>query len=140
MRSLDDDLFELVFERIDEPRAVALWRTLLGHDAQFPSEENEGARDVSVESLVLQHGAVLGNVHVRLLRYDQNVYDVELNFRFGQSEETSKRVLIAALFEFAAKLADANGITTYFAGLEPASDKDTRLFTGREEGPYYRLI
>lgn len=43
------------------------------------------------------------------------------------------------LYDFAAYLAEANGIDSYFAGLEPASDEDTRLFTGKEKGPYFRL-
>jgi hypothetical protein len=138
MRSLDDDLFELVFEQLHQSKAAALCRALLGHAVGFPTEL-DGVHEVSVESLALRAGIALGDVHVRLRRYDQDMYDVELNFRLRQANAPSNGALVSALYDFAAELAKAHNIATYFAGLEPVSDEDTRLFTGKTKGPYYHL-
>ena len=138
MRALQDDLFELVFERLDQPTATALSRTLLGYEARLPTER-DGVHEVSVESLVLRPGVALDDVHVRLLCYDESVYDVELNFRLPEAKAPSNDAFVAALHDFASDLAEANGVATYFAGLEPASDESTRMFTGKEKGPYYGL-
>lgn len=137
MRSLGDDLFEVVFEHLDESTAMALLRLLLGFDVEVPSEPDR-LYEGSLESLTLRTGITLGDVHVRLLRNDQSAYDVELNFRLRQASAPSKEALFAALYDFAAELAEASGAEMYFAGLEPASDEDTRLFTGKERGPYGR--
>lgn len=133
-----NELFELVFEGLDRSAAEGLARDL-GHSLQ-PLSEGDGVQEVSVEELDLGGGAVLHDAHLRFLRYDGVAYDVEVNFKRRQAEAASSSVLIAALFDFAAKLAEANGVETYFAGLEPASDEETRIFTGREKGPYYALV
>ncbi|MCG8554618.1 MAG: hypothetical protein MJD61_04915 [Proteobacteria bacterium] len=92
-----------------------------------------------MKSLSLGEGVVLGDVHVRCLRYDGDFYDVEINFRLKDSVAPSTKALVEALHAFACRLADHAGVESYFAGLEPAADEDTRIFTGKDEGPYYRL-
>lgn len=137
MPSLENELFELVFEGLENVTAASLSSALLGTDVQLPTKQ-EGLREIALESLPLQPGIALGDVHVRLLRYD-DVYDVEVNFRLRHATAPSHDAVVDALYGFAASLAEANGIDAYFAGIEPASDEDTRMFTGKERGPYFRL-
>ena len=72
--------------------------------------------------------------HVRLLRYDGDCYDVEINFIPGEAECASSSVM-GAVHEYAKRLAAEHAISTYFAGMEPARDEDTRYFTGGDGGP-----
>lgn len=138
MPSLEDELFELVFEGLEDVTAASLSSALLGTDVRLPTKQ-EGLREVALESLPLQPGITLGDVHVRFLRYDDDVYDVEVNFRLRNATAPSHDAVVEALYGFAASLAEANGIDAYFAGIEPALDEDTRMFTGKERGPYFRL-
>ena len=138
MPSLDDELFELVFERLDSSKAARVSSALGGREAPLPSGD-EGVREVILKSLTLGTGVTLSDVHLRLLCYDEAVYDVEVNFRLREAEVRPGHELIAAFHAVATDIAEANGVASYFAGLEPATAEDTRMFTGRQRGPYFTL-
>lgn len=138
MLPLHNDLFELVFERLDHHTVASLSGALLGSSLRLPTQQ-EGVSETPLESLPLRPGVILKDVHVRLLCYDDTIYDVELNFRIRDATAPSYNALVAALYHFAHNLAKAHGVGAYYAGLDPAIDEDTRMFTGKEKGPYFRL-
>lgn len=75
----------------------------------------------------------LEDVSLRLLKAEESI-DVELGIDLDNVERL--RALEDALFCFAAELAERHAVPRYYAGLEPAADEETRLFTGREKGPF----
>jgi len=79
-------------------------------------------------------GLRVPNVGLRLLKTGDNLYDVEVNLDLDDIDDPP--ALTSALFAFAQDLAKRNDVTSYFAGLELASDENTRLFTGVKSGPY----
>lgn len=136
MSSTRDDMFELVFSALDESKARAVWHTLLGQRS-FPGPHEDLLHVVVLDRLPLPRDVVLTDVHVRLSRYENVIYDVDLNFYPQRATASSRAKLVYSLFDFAFSVADSTGVATYFAGLEPAVDEDTRWFTGRDKGPLF---
>ena len=130
-----DELLEIVFERLDETTAIAVSRELLDDSPTIPDEES-GLWETEIESLNIAVGLVIEGIHLRLLRYDQIVYDVELNFTVGSARNNSGHPLGDALHRFATEVARKTRVESYYCGLEPAADHDTRIFTGIKKGPY----
>lgn len=73
-------------------------------------------------------------VSIRLLRVGKLV-DVELGIDLDKVVDPSQ--LSEALFILAGELAGRHSASSYFAGLEPAVDEETRIFTGRKKGPFW---
>ena len=79
--------------------------------------------------------AVISNPSIRLLRIDDAWFDVELNFDLDDID--NPRIFADGLHSVARQLAERHSIERYFAGLEPAANEETRLFTGINKGPFY---
>lgn len=137
MRSVDEELTELVFEGMDEAKALGLVADILARPLSPPSCE-QVLEDVEVPVLDVGGRVALRDVHVRLLRYDGDVYDVEINFIPASAAGTNPFVM-RAVHDYANGLGTKHAVTRYFAGMEPASDEDTRYFTGTEIGPYMSI-
>jgi hypothetical protein len=135
MQSTATEIIELVFERVDEASAVSLSNRILENPVRVPTEE-EGVSEVEIQRLSLGGNLNLNRVHLRILRYEGTCFDVELNFALDDVDGHFHAVLGEALHRFANRHADAIGVQSYYAGLEPAVDEDTRLFTGSEKGPF----
>lgn len=135
MLSARDGLSELVFEGLNEHAALQLSKGLLGRDVVLP-KSTEGVCEHEISRLELGDKVALKNAHLRVLRYDHDVYDVEINFVVAEVRSESPDSLLEALHEFSIRLGRALGVTSFYAGLEPASDEETRYFTGPVRGPY----
>ncbi|WAS96430.1 hypothetical protein [Nannocystis punicea] len=93
-----------------------------------------GASCVSVRLSDATMGCrLVPNVGLRLLKTGDDCYDVEVNLDLDDVDEPS--TIASALHDFARDLARRNDVASYFAGLEPAADEDTRIFTGETQGP-----
>lgn len=136
MRSIEDELTELVFEGLDEATALQLSQEILHRRVVLPTLD-EGVFETEISRLELGERTALNNAHIRVIRYDHDVYDVEVNFIPSGVEGVSPDVLMEELHEFAVRLGTAHGVESYYAGLEPASDEETRFFSGAERGPYW---
>lgn len=85
-----------------------------------------------VGSLCVSADVKVRKAGLRMFRHGDLV-DVELNLDMDDVADEGETVL--ALRVFAIRIAERWGVTSFFGGLEPASDPDTRLFTGNELGP-----
>lgn len=87
---------------------------------------------IRIGEFVLPALGTITDAAIRVLHVDA-AWDVELNFDLD--DLAAPELLTSALHEFARTLAERHGVTLYYAGLEPAVDEDTRLFTGLVLGP-----
>lgn len=85
-------------------------------------------QDVKLGSIVLP------SVQLRLVKYGSD-YDIDFNFDYNELENVSMTTLINSLHSKAKTLASEFDITSFYGGMEPASDEDTRYFTDEEKGP-----
>jgi hypothetical protein len=134
MRSIEKDLTELVFEGLSGSTAQQLAHEVLGRPAVLPTA-NEGVVDVELPRLEVDERTVLQKVHVRILRYEDQ-FDVEVNFIPRDAEGGSSEGMMDALHQYAMRLSQRHHVDSYYAGIEPASDEETRFFTGAVRGPY----
>jgi hypothetical protein len=129
-----NELFELVFEELPEAVALSIASELAGHAIEARSPEAE-TLDEEIEQLKISDSVVIKRPHVRVLCYGDRIYDVELNFSLADVDELVPGRLSVDLQTFAACLVKPFDSVSFFAGLEPASDEDTRIFTNEEMGP-----
>lgn len=135
MRSIYDDLSELPFEGLSEATALRLAEDVMGRAIpEFAA--GGGVMHVKMPNLDLGGGLVLRNARLRLLRYEGS-FDVEINFVLRDAEGGPLEGVIERLHKFAMDLSRRHNVMVYYAGLEPASDEDTRFFTGPVRGPYW---
>ena len=73
------------------------------------------------------------NCTLQILQYDSK-YDISINFNLDDIRFRHSTDFIETLMKFARKIAFKYGIQHYFAGLEPADDEETRLFTNGKKG------
>lgn len=76
----------------------------------------------------------LPNVLLRLVKYE-DLYDIDFNFDPNELESISMMNLVAELHRHVKDIALKYKVGNLYGGLEPASDEDTRYFTGDEVGP-----
>lgn len=136
MRTIDDDLTELVFENVDESTAVQLAAAIASRQIEMPTRES-GVVDVPLDRVDIGLGVLLTGVHMRVLRYEDTRFDVEVNFIPRDAEISSASSWVDALHQYAVRLGRIHNVSSFFAGLDPAVDEKTRYFTGTEPGPYY---
>jgi hypothetical protein len=74
------------------------------------------------------------NCSIQILQYDSK-YDVGINFNWEDICLRDSTDVTETLMTFSRKMAFKYGIRHYFAGLEPACDEETRLFTHGRRGP-----
>ncbi len=138
-RGVESDLFELVFDGLSLDISTDLVRKLRGGEVPLPEENGAWTSSFSIDRIEIGPGCVLGNVGVRWIGCDDDVFDVELNFKFRDATVPTYGGAVVALQDFGAGLAKTFGIEVWYAGLDPASDEDTRLFTGTKKGPWFEL-
>lgn len=90
----------------------------------------------NVEELMLGE-TVLHEVLIRLVKYGGS-YDVDLNFDPRSLVGGSKSAVLVQLHQYAKFIRSNFSLATFYCGLEPASDEDTRYFTDDEVGPLKR--
>jgi hypothetical protein len=129
-----DEIIELVFEGLAEDAALRLSSQLLNRRILARSS-NDRTLEEELPTLEISKRVLIKRPHVRLLCYGDSIYDLEINFLVRDVEQTEPDSLTADLQSFAMKLSKPIGPVEFFAGLDPASDKDTRIFTGEKLGP-----
>lgn len=88
---------------------------------------------VNVEDMSLEN-IVLPKVYIRLLKYESQ-YDIEFSFYFDELKGIGAAKLISELHGYVKRIAMNFNVPSFFGGMEPASDEDTRYFTNEELGP-----
>jgi len=136
IRSGSTELLEIVFEGMSEGLASEVATTITGF-AIAPPSADEGVRGYGIESFSLSPGISLHQVHVRILRYDQDQFDVELNFIVDYRDWPDACILYDAMLRYTEMVASKYRIESRYAGMEPAVDEDTRIFTNGCKGPLY---
>ncbi len=79
-------------------------------------------------------GITLPKVLLRLVKYGEQ-YDIDFNFDSNELESMDMMSLVTELHDYAKEIARDNDVGTFFGGMEPASDVDTRYFTNDDFGP-----
>jgi len=131
-----NELFELVFEGLTEIDASRIAEKLLPQFIGLRST-NDDTLDVELPKLAISDQLEIERPHVRVLCYGDSIYDVEINFVICDVRPSALGRLAPDLQTFAIKLTEGIGSASFFAGLEPACDKDTRIFTGKKLGPLF---
>ena len=67
-----------------------------------------------------------------MFRHD-GLVDVELNWNTDAASDEDS--IILSVFEFSKSLARNRGVKSFYGGIEPAVDEETRFFTGAKMGP-----
>ncbi len=154
------NLIEVVFENVAENHVTKLLSLLVLSSEKVSEVEcsediivlegneilDKGVEDFlnfdgDVTVLIIIENLTLGSltlpkVQLRLLKYD-NYYDIDFNFDSNRTKDISKATLIKQLHTQVKKLALSCNVTSFFGGVEPASDEDTRYFTNVELGPLF---
>ncbi len=99
----------------------------------FLSFDGDVAILVDVEAMKLE-SLILPRVQLRLMKYG-NQCDIDFNFNSNELKNISTATLIKQLHAYVKKLAVNCNVSSFFGGMEPASDEDTRYFTNEELGP-----
>lgn len=153
-----DSLIELVFECTPKDKVIELLVHLIcdaERIAGIDNQENiqlveEGVLNKeAVESIInfasdasillrLENmkidSIILPLVLLRLVKYHDQ-YDIDFNFNLNDIHNIDVNKLIEVLHNYVTTLAKENGVESWFAGIEPASDEDTRYFTNEGLGP-----
>ncbi|MCB9229164.1 MAG: hypothetical protein H6618_06090 [Deltaproteobacteria bacterium] len=151
-------LIEIVFEGLTPSRQMEILNELkntLPNSSQLDTGDSlMGLGDVSEETLsslfsgsksrVLTIDADFWSVQsakvlsprINLTKYDGDNYEININFEIESVGFENSNDFINLLHKWSKHLADKIHISTYFCGLDPAVDEDTRFFTNDKIGPY----
>jgi len=136
MALMTKEFVEVVFEGLDGTVALNLAEMISVGTPRLPVPE-EGVWETAVDNQIIKDGISIKNVHVRILCYDESVYDVEMNFILNDTNAGTQDALQFSLHGFALELAEKCGVQSYYGGLEPAADQETRIFTNEKAGPLF---
>ncbi len=136
MVSKVNELFELVFEGLTEEDALRIAEKLLQRSIGSQMTV-DNTLDVELPKLAISDQLEIERPHVRVLCYGESIYDVEINFVICDVKPLALSRLAPALQAFAINLTEGISSPSFFAGLDPACDQDTRIFTGTKLGPLF---
>ncbi len=146
------NLFEVVFEDIPKNKVMPLLLSLIAssnrvintrcsEDISFVDRDKistsllqyvlnfEGDISMLFDLQDMRTGSIdLPKVLLRLVKYEDK-YDIDFNFNESEVDNKDIQSLIVELHGYAKKLAHDYEIQSFFGGLEPASDEETRYFT-----------
>lgn len=149
------DILEVSFEEIAESKVVEFFLALISlskkilnmncsEDAEIDINDKDSLIEVLTSSENLTITVNLGEVSigsltvvtamVRLLKYGEQ-YDIELSWEPTDMDVMGTTTYIKKFHTHVKKLADDYNVASYYAGMEPASDEETRYFTGEVLGP-----
>lgn len=81
-------------------------------------------------------GCIIPSVLLRLVKYEDQ-YDIDFNFDESDIADVGAAALMKKLHGYISELGKGYQVRDWFGGIEPASDEDTRYFTGSELGPLH---
>lgn len=150
-----NEIFEILFENINKEIVLDLFLDLLSSSdnlLEFTNSEDLHLNINDKKSLIksmheydnfifimkldcLILGSLsLKKVIVRIVKYLEN-YDIEVNWEVCNKDRMTFLRAVPELHSEVKKLARKYKVDKFYSGMEPASDKGTRLFTGDELGP-----
>ena len=136
-------LIEIIFEDLNYEQAKGVIRDIIDeripYDKSFDSinlNNKPALFEILVGEIGLNSGISVSNVHIRLLKYEKTKYDIEVNFDLDDVKFKGFGGLEVAMHNYAKKISDRNHVKSYYSGLEPAKDLDTRFFTCDTIGPF----
>jgi len=100
-------------------------------DKLFRSENNFGLF-INIKTLK-EKDIIIPDCGIVVLKFDKHI-DLEINFDFSSMENTPN--LTQRLMQFALVISKTCQPIEYYCGIEPAEDKETRLFTNQVIGPF----
>ncbi len=146
-----EEVIEFVCEGVPRKSSAALFMHLLSNSAEVvsfectesvagsnaaTSEIVDAAVDASMNLSVMANvralrigTLMLPNALVRMVKYD-DCFDVDCSF-----DAAAIKGQVMGLHAAVLDLSERFEVKACFAGLDPAADNDTRLFTDREIGP-----
>lgn len=153
-------LFEVVFEKIAKSKTIPIVQELIEKGGRIVSAEcvfgeslnliDAGDLDVKTLELFLnsQHSGIaiinleyfrLGSVIfpdvlIRLEKYN-GFFNVDFNFKPQDLKKESMETFVAELHKYSREVAKKFNLDTFFAGMDPAEDEETRFFTNDDLGP-----
>ena len=145
------ELVELVFESVVPATAEALLKDILESSGGCKGVDIDGRAStgsMSAERIIssiewcatvrlttydVPNVGTVPDVALRLLKTREGDFDVEFNLDTDDVPRMNR--LTSGLHTLAANYAKRHSISQYYAGLEPAADKATRIFTGEALGP-----
>lgn len=157
-------LIEIIFEELDLNTVVSVLRELTqdGKKIEACKLSNDSGTEVEVDwstNSSISKSFTLANNSVIFLRFTELsmsdlviprcclgvwFYDpiFELEFYFGCENIPAgfHRSFAQCMMEFATDIAGRYGIDDYYAGLEPASDEDTRFFTRNVKSTNWKAL
>lgn len=152
------DLLEIVLENILRSKVCQLLMLLLGQAGQIVEIQCSEAIKISSESNISEDeiesflnlmddasliiklsslniaGCSIPSVLLRLVKYGDQ-YDIDFNFDESDITGMDTMALMKQLHGYVCELGKRYEVGDWFGGIEPASDEDTRYFTGNEFGP-----
>jgi hypothetical protein len=152
------NLFEVVFENVAKNDVSQLLMTLITSSKRIISAQcsedfvlMDGDKlNTNILDLVLNFDGdisalinfqdmkvgrvILPKILLRLVKYTDQ-YDIDFSFDESEFENEDMMSQISEIHSYAKKLASEYDITSFFGGMEPASDEDTRYFTNELLGP-----
>ena len=152
------NLFEVVFENVVKSNAIRLLMLLTAGAGRIINAQcSEDVRLIiageldanALDSILNFHGDVtvlirlnemkvgdiiLPNVLLRLVKYGE-LYDIDFNFDSNEFENVGMMNLVTELHDYVKEIARNHNVDTFFGGMEPAWDEDTRYFTNDNLGP-----
>lgn len=153
-----DQLIEIVFENVPKKELGILLKNLTCDGGEISNYnltlEYSSKIDWSSESSINEVFEMNNDfglfINLRILNIDdislkkcglatyknKNMINFELNFQLSDFENDGK-FLADILLKLAKYIASKYHIKNFFCGLEPASDKNTRLFTNDQIGPLF---
>lgn len=132
-------LVELVFEGVSQRQVLELCTALKDRESAsrlLTAAQQNSLGEICLPKLFLSSSLVLLNAHLRVFAYEEGPFDVEVNFDLNEQTAPGRAELQEGLRDYSSRLAARLGVSKFFAGLEPASDEVTRIFTGEVAGPY----
>ena len=98
----------------------------------FLSLSNDASLIIKLAHLNLA-GSIIPSVLLRLVKYNDQ-FDIDFNFHESDIAEGAT-ALMKKLQLYISDLGKEYQVSGWFGGIEPASDEETRYFTGRIFGP-----
>jgi len=97
------------------------------------SEKKEVAIFINAEELVMEN-IMIKNVSFQILKYN-SIFDFNVIFMLKDFRKNRNKKGVIELAKWAKLISNAIQAKNYYAGLEPAIDRDTRIFDKEKIGP-----
>ena len=109
------------------------WHSAISINQAFKKHTTGWSFSINLNALNI-NTLIIKNCTLQVLHYDSQ-YDINIHFDLEDIYLQNHTDFVTTLMILSKNIALKYGIKDYFAGLEPACDEDTRLFTNDNKGP-----